>query len=303
MFPEFDTEDQKLSQEIQRLWSGEQDTSSYGISVAIAKESQTLLLKLEDPVILTPQHRIAIPGQVFAVSALEAKKSIQGRYNTPGVNRFPVIVEEMLRRGQSREFIRLGQSDLQREARLEINNLQRIYPSAKPEESVVFLSDLDPLTPVTEYVIDGKHTSGVALRAQRAPLIVEAEKTRLQFTSASGVKITEGRVEKRAVFDLIGPRLKISGIQNNISITQRQSKETIGNALAFLSIFLAAIGFIFSIIRRGRLLEIGLPLLFIGALILVMIFFTDWGREYFQPGEIEIVGEAPMEISFYGELQ
>lgn len=301
MDTDFQKEEHRISEEINRLWTEMQDTSTLGVSMAISKEAQTTLIKVVNPVIFTPEHRISILGDVFVVSLLECKKVVQGRYSTPGVNRFPKIVEDIIKTGDSPELSKMGRLDT-RAARNEISNLQLIYIS-KPEQAVVFLTSVNPIVSVSEYTIDGRHTSGVPLRAQRLPLVIKSDMARTEFTSASGVKISDSRIEQHSVIDLDGPEFILRGVQDNIITTKKQSRERLGDIVAIASIISIAFGIASFLIRRGRLLEIGVPVLILGIAIFWTRYFSDWGKEYFTPREIEISGEAPMEISFWGELE
>lgn len=300
MLPEFSKKQKQILEDIKRL-SGSQDTSTFGVSMAAAQEAQATIIKLVNPVIITPDHRIVFLGTVFAASLLDCKKVVQCRHTTPGVNRFPKIVEDMLKAGDSKELSRIGRIDM-REARVEISNLQMIYTGGKLEQSVVFLIAVNPITPVTEYTIDGRHTSGVAMRPITAPFVIEANSVEMEYTSSSGVKISDGRVELHGIGDFIGPNFIINGVQNNISEARKKSKEVLGDALTIISGAMLAFGVGFFFIRRGRLLEAALPLVILGGIIFYIRHFTDWGKEYFVPSEIEISGEAPMEMSFVGEL-
>ena len=303
MFPEFGKEKSDIKNEIAQIliFGSEKDTSTFGVSIAATKEAQATLIRLIDPVVITPEHAITMHGKVFAVSLIECKKVVQGRYSTPGINRFPKIVEDTLKNGSSTELARLGRIDM-REANVEIRNLQLIFAVGKPKESIAFLTEVNPITPVMEYTIDGKHTSGVALRPQPVPLLIKAKDAFIEYTSSSGVKITDLRIEKRGSFELMEPKFIIEGVQNNISENRKQGRELIGDIVTIISGLMIAFGIGFSIIRRARLLELGLPLLVVGCIIFYIRHFTNSAREYFVPSEIEITGEAPMEMSFIGEL-
>lgn len=302
MFPEFDKEKTSINNEIAKIFGSEQDTSTLGVSIAATKEAQATLIRLIDPVIITPEHSIIMHGKIFAVSLAECKKVVQGRYSTPGINRFPKIVDDMLKNGSSSELARLGRIDM-REANVEIRNLQLIFAVGKPKESIAFLKEVNPITPVMEYTIDGKHTSGVVLRPQLAPLIIKAKEAFTEYTSSSGVKITDLRIEKHSSNELIGPKFIIEGVQNNISENRKKGREIIGDLVTIVSGLMIAFGIGFLIIReRTRLLELGLPLLIVGIIIFYIRHFTNSAREYFFPSEIDITGEAPMEMCFIGEI-
>ena len=299
---DFGKEKTNIKNEIEQIFSSEKDTSTLGVSIAATKEAQATLIRLVDPVIITPEHTIIIHGKVFAVSLIECKKVVQGRYSTPGINRFPKIVDDMLKNGSSTELARLGRIDM-REANVEIRNLQLIFTVGKPKESIAFLTDVNPITPVMEYTIDGKHTSGVVLRPQQVPLIIKAKEAFTEYTSSSGVKITDSRIEKHSSNGLIGPKFIIEGVQNNISENRKQGRELLGDVVTVISGLMIAFGIGVSVIReRTRLLELGLPMLVIGCIIFYIRHFTNSAREYFVPSEIDITGEAPMEMCFIGEL-
>ncbi len=302
MFPEqsYGKEENQINQEIKQLSEKLQDTSTFGVSMAVAAEAQATMIKLLNPVIITPEHRIVIFGVVYAASILECKKVVQCRHTTPGVNRYPKIVEDMLRTGDSPELSKIGRTDM-REARTEISNLQMIYAGGR-EQSVAFLSDINPIVPVIEYTIDGKHTSGVALRPIATPLIIKADEAEMDYTSSSGVRISESRIEKRGANEFIAPKFIVRRVQDNIRATKRGGKEKLGDAVAIFSILSIGIGLGSMFIRRGRLIEISLVFLILGVILFYLRYFSDWGKEYFVPAEIEITGEAPLEVSFIGEL-
>lgn len=303
MFPEFSSEQQKLNLEIQHLLKEKTDTSALGIGMVADDDAQTTFIKLINPVIETPEHRIIILGTVYAVSLLECKKAVQSRYTTPGVNRFPKIVEDMLRTGGSPELGRIGriENEVMRAIRTEVGTLQKIYGGGE-KKRIAFLTSVDPILAVNEYTIDRRHTSGVPLKAQLTPLIVKAERTEMAFTSTAGMKVSDLRVEQRGVIELIGPKFEIKGVQNNIIITKSTSKEKIGDFTVIFALISLSVGAVLSLLRRGRFLEIALPLLFLAGILLWLRYFSDWGREYFAPSEIGIEGEAPMEMRFIGEL-
>jgi len=301
MFSDFVKEKQKISENIDKVLKGMQDTSALGVSLCASFDAQTTLIRLINPTIFTSDHCISIYGEAFLTSLLECKKVVQGRYSTPGVNRFPKIVDDMLKTGSSSELARLGRFDT-RAARTEINNLLQIYRS-RPDDKIVLLSGINPVIPVSEYVIDGRHTSGIPLRAFDVPIVVKAERARLEFTSISGVKITDSRIEQHSVIDIVGAEFIIKGVQNNIIVNKRQSRERLGDYFAVASIISIALGAASIFIRRGRLLEIGIPFLIIGIIMFWIRYFSDWGNEYFAPSEIEISGDAPFEMSLYGEME
>lgn len=307
MFPEFSREQQKLNLEIQQFFEKlkeKTDTSIFGIGMVADNDAQTTFIKLRNPVIETPEHRIVILGTVYAVSLLECKKAVQSRYTTPGVNRFPKIVEDMLRTGGSSELGRIGRIDdeVMRAIRTEVRTLQRIYVGGEKSERIAFLTSVDPILSISEYAIDGRHTSGVPLKSQLIPLIIKAERAEMAFTSTAGMKVSDLRVEQRGVIDLIGPKFEIKGVQDNIIITKSVGRERIGDFITIIAIINLGIGAVLSLLRRGRFLEISLPLLFSAAVLLWLRYFSEWGKEYFAPSEIGIEGEAPMEMRFIGEL-
>lgn len=306
MFPEFSREQQKLNLEIQQFFEKlkeKTDTSIFGIGMVADNDAQTTFIKLRNPVIESPEHRIVILGTVYAVSLLECKKAVQSRYTTPGVNRFPKIVEDMLRTGGSPELGRIGRFDdeVMRTVRTEVRTLQRIYVGGE-KRRIAFLTSVDPILSISEYAIDGRHTSGVPLKAQLTPLIIKAERAEMAFTSTAGMKVSDLRVEQRGVIDLIGPKFEIKGVQDNIIITRSVSRERIGDFITIIALISLGIGAVLSLLRKGRFLEIALPLLFSAFIILWLRYFSEWGKEYFAPSEIGIEGEAPMEMRFIGEL-
>lgn len=302
MPPEYDKQRQRILEEIHRfLGEKVRDTSTIGVSMAAAIEAQATLIKLVNPVITTPEHRIVILGTVFVASLLECKKVVQCRHNTTGENNlYPKIVEDMLRTGGSPELSKIGRDDI-RGAMVEMNNLRLVW-TGKHEDGLVFLTGVNPIVPVSEYTIDGRHTSGVPLKGLTTPLIIEVNSAYMEYTSTAGVRITDGRLEQRGSGDFIGPKLVVSGVQNNISAIKKQNRERLGDALTIISGAMLAFGVGFLFIRRGRLIEAALPLVILGGILFYIRHFTDWGKEYFVPSEMEISGEAPLELSFYGEL-
>lgn len=302
---EFDEAQRRISEEIQRLWKEPFETFlsfSHEIAKAVTPEAQTRLIELTDPTILTPMHKIVTRGTVFLISALELIKVLKTKYITPGaVNVFPKIVDDFLKGGKSSDLSKLSQYDLN-PAIAELRLLPRIVSQTR-KEGVLFLSNVDPIRPLDEYVIDGRHTSGLPLRSIETPAIVLAEKAHFPFTSALGVKISDGRMEKNMIGEFFEVTMIVNEVENNIITSQRgKAASSLGDFLAILAIFLSGLGIAFLFARRGRFWEIGIPMALSGMTLFYLRYFSQWGREYFEPGEIEIYGEAPMELQFFGDL-
>lgn len=296
---EFNEAQRQISSEIRRFYLENLDTSSLKVSVA-SGQAQTILVELLNPVILTSMHRISILGKVYLVSTLETKKVLQSKYSTPGINRFPKIVDDFIKTGKSSDLLSLNQYE-NREALSEVRMLQRIYPR-NVSKSVSFLSNIDPIFAVTEYTIDGKHTSGVPLKSIEIPLIITTDSARFQFTSVKGIKISDGRLEKDMIINLIGAQIIVNEVVNNIVTTESKSKKGIGDITAISSILLLGLGVTMIITRKARFWEFGVPLFILGILMFWLRYLSEWGKQYFAPPEIEIVGEAPLEVEFIGEL-
>ncbi len=54
--------------------------------------------------------------------------------------------------------------------------------------------------------------------------------------------------------------------------------------------------------RRGGIWEIGIAFIIFGVAAFYYRYYSDWSREYFTPGQVEMSGDAPIGLAFVGEL-
>lgn len=299
---EFDNKKKKALMDIRNLYDKQWDTSTQGIGIAAGPEAQTTLLELMNPIIQTPEHRIQIFGKVYLASTTECIKVLSARYVTPRVNLFPKIVKDILEKGTSKDLSKLSNLDL-RDATKEIQSLERIFIASTKNSSVCFLQNVDPLTDITEYIIDGKHTSGIPLKAISCPLTITSDGAKFSFSSSEGVKISDGRLEKNMIIDLISPEIIVNSVSDNVSVNNSgKNKVRLADTMTILAILLLGLGVGGIFTRKLILMEIGFIIGIGGALLFWIRFYSSWALSNLGPSEINIKGEAPMEVSFSGEL-
>lgn len=292
--------EKRISNKIQPIWE-EPSIHPLAISEAVAKDAAASLIEFINPMILTPLHKIVIRGKVFLTSSPELVKVLKTKYTTPGVNIFPQIVDDFLEKGTSPQLSKLMSQYELSQTTQELRQLSRVIQRRK--EGLVLLSGVDPISPVTEYTFDNKHTSGIPLKMIETPMIVLAERVSFQFISNSGAKISDGRLEKNMVIDLTNGGMIINEVENNIVTTSTEKKPgRWEDFITILAIILLGPGIAFLFTRRGGFWELGVLMTLVGAVLFYLRYFSQWVKERFAPAEVEIYGESIMNFKFYGEL-
>lgn len=303
MLPGYVEKQESIQKEISHIFSKDQDTSSMGLAMIGAKQATSEMLELENPKILTKSGEIKIFGRkIYAISVAQLKLIIQQKYTA--YERFPVVVEDFLKFGRkSKELAEMRQSHEISDALMDLEALLSVY-HRNESKAIVFLSRLSPtVSPVTEYTDSGGHTSGIrSLKAIETPFVIESDGARFPF-SASEARISDGRTETNMIANMRNTRLIVNDVKNTISIREEgSSRKRLQEGLTLISILLIAIGMAMIVARRGGIWEIGLVLLVIGIIAFYYRYHSDWSREYFVPGQVEMSGDAPMGLSFVGEL-
>lgn len=303
MLPGFVEKQENIQKEISLIFSKDQDTSVMGLAMIGAKQATSEMLELENPRITTRSGEIQIFGRkIYAISVAQLKLVIQQKYTA--YERFPIVVEDFLKFGRkSRELAIMRQSHEISDALMDLEALLSVY-HRNESKAIVFLGRLSPtVSPVTEYTDSGGHTSGIrSLKAIEAPFIIESNGARFPF-SASEAKITDGRSETNMIANMRNTRLIVNDVKNTISIREEgSSKKRIQDGLSLISILLLIFGFGLLFARKGGVWEIGLLLIVFGVAAFYYRYYSDWSREYFAPGQVEMSGDAPMGLAFIGEL-
>ena len=135
----------------------------------IGGKASARVVKLHNPKIIAAENKIEILGSVFLVSVGELKKAIKNRYKTPGQNIFPEVVDDFIFSNDKEALNRLRAFDCA-QAASDLVNLARLVKVPSDSEKVVLVGKIKPLELVTEYIVDGKHTSGQLLGKLRSSL-------------------------------------------------------------------------------------------------------------------------------------
>jgi hypothetical protein len=303
MLPGYIEKQENIQKEISLIFTKDQDTSNMGLAMIGAKQATSEMLELENPKIITKSGEIKIfSRRIYAISVAQLKLIIQQKYTA--YERFPIVVEDFLKFGRkSKELSEMRQSHEITDALMDLEALLSVY-HRNESKAIVFLSRLSPtVSPVTEYTDSGGHTSGIrSLKAIEAPFIIEASGARFPF-SASEAKISDGRTETNMIANMRNTRLIVNDVKNTISIREEgSSKKRIKDGLSIMSILLLIFGFGLLLARKGGVWEIGLMLIVFGVAAFYYRYYSDWSREYFTPGQVEMAGDAPMGLAFVGEL-
>lgn len=303
MLPGYVEKQEKIQKEISLIFLKEQDTSVMGLAMIGSKQATSEMLELENPKITTRIGEIQIFGRkIYAISIAQLKLIIQQKYTA--YERFPIVVEDFLKFGRkSKELAAMKQSHEISDALMDLEALLSVY-HRNEGKAIVFLSRLSPtVSPVTEYTDSGGHTSGIrSLKAIEAPFIIESNSARFPFSS-SEARISDGRTETNMIVNMRNTRCIVNDVKNTISIREEgPNKKRIQDTLSLVSILLLIFGFGLLLARRGGVWEIGLLLLVFGIAAFYYRYYSDWSREYFIPGQVEISGDAPMGLAFVGEL-
>lgn len=287
----------RIEQEMRRVFEQPKDFVS-PVSEA-AGEARANIIELHNPIAITEKHTVAISGRVFLLSGEQFVAALKARYKVGRASNISNVVEEFIEQGKSTSLGALSQ-------RFDTNQVLRELRAASTvlatnRAGLVFLHSLDPIEPVSEYVIDGAHSSGKYLPAVELPAVVNADNVELKFESDKGVKISDGRTEKSMVAFLSRIAMVVTGIENNI-IEEKAGTPYLGDLVAGLGIICVAIGIAVTMASRMRLWEFGMPVAFAG-IILFAVRFGPFFQDYFTAGVKKIVGDAPMKLKFYGELE
>lgn len=215
---------------------------------------------------------LKIDGQIYLISSEELIKIVKTRYETrENRNFFPQLVEDYL----SGEISSLdGFSVLDRSnAEKDLGILGKIIRHRK---GIIALREINPLVPVTEYKIEETIFNGTSLKELNLPLGING-------------KFNQNEV----AFDAL-----ILKTETNIITSSRgKNYSKYADLLAVVAVFLMALGAGF-MASRGKLIELGLPMLVIGVFICYLLFISDWGKVKFSLPALEIEGASLMVVEF-----
>jgi hypothetical protein len=270
-------------------------------SEKIGGKASARVVKLRNPKIITTENKIEILGTVFLVSVGELKKAIKNRYKTPGQNIFPEVVDEFIFSNGKEALNRLRAFD-SAQAASDLVNLARLAKVPSDSEKVALVSRIKPLELVTEYVIDGKHTSGNFLGSFDLPLVVMTDNgAQFDFENPSNVIGTNRRVEESMAINMNNIMLLAERVDDNtIQITGGLKHVGWGNAMAIVSLICLLVG-AFSFIEK-RLFFFIVLLISGAALAIARYLPTNWNKEFFGMSEIQVVGNSYTVFKFYGEM-
>ena len=270
-------------------------------SKKIGGKASARAVKLHNPKIITTENKIEILGPVFLVSVGELKKAIKNRYKTPGQNVFPEVVDDFIFSNDKEALNRLRDFDSAKAAS-DLFNLARLVKVPSDSEKVALVSKIKPLELVTEYVIDGKHTSGNFLGCFDLPLVIMTDNgAQFDFENPSNVVGTNQRVEESMAINMNNIMLLAERVDDNtIQITGGLKNVGWGNAMAIMSLICLMFG-AFSFIEK-RLFFFIVLLIGGAALAIARYLPTNWNKEFFGMSEIEVVGNACTVFKFYGDM-
>jgi hypothetical protein len=188
------------------------------------------------------------------------------------------------------------------QAASDLVNLARLDKVPSDSEKVVLISKIKPLELVTEYIIDGKHTSGNFLGSLDHPLVIMTDNgAQFDFENPSHVVGTNQRVEGSMAIKMTSIMLFTERVDDNtIQITGGMKHVGLGNAMAILSLICLLIG-AFSFIER-RLFFFIVLLISGAALAIARYLPTNWNKNFFGISELQVVGNACTIFKFYGEI-
>jgi hypothetical protein len=267
----------------------------------IGGKASARVVKLRNPKIITAENKIEIQGSVFLVSVGELKKAIKNRYKTPGQNTFPEVVDDFIFSNSKDALNRLRTFD-SAQAASDLVNLSRLVKVPSDSEKVVLVSRIKPLELVSEYIVDGKHTSGNFLGSFDLPLVLMTDDgAQFDFENPSNVVGTNKRVEESMAINMNSIMLLAERVDDNtIQMTGGLKHIGWGNAMAIVSLICLLVG-AFSFIEKRLFFFI---ILLIGGASLAIARYlpTNWNREFFGMSEIQVIGNAYMVFKFYGEM-
>ena len=267
----------------------------------IGGKASARVVKLRNPKIITTENKIEILGPVFLVSVGELKKAIKNRYKTPGQNIFPEVVDDFIFSSSKEALNRLRTFD-SAQAASDLVNLSRLVKVPSDSEKAALVSKIKPLELVTEYIVDGKHTSGSFLGSFDLPLVVMTDDgAQFDFENPSHVVGTNQRVEESMAVNMNNIMLLAERVDDNtIQITAGLEHVGLGNAMAILSLICLLAG-AFSIIEKRLFFFI--VLLIIGAALAIARYLpTNWNKNFFGTPEEQVVGNALTVFKFYGDM-
>ena len=188
------------------------------------------------------------------------------------------------------------------QAASDLVNLSRLVKVPSDSEKVVLVSKIKPLELVTEYIVDGKHTSGSFLGSFDLPLVVMTDDgAQFDFENPSHVVGTNQRVEESMAVNMNNIMLLAERVDDNtIQITGGLEHVGLGNAMAIVSLICLLAG-AFSIIEKRLFFFI--VLLIIGAALASARYLpTNWNKRFFGTPEMQVVGNALTVFKFYGNM-
>ena len=271
------------------------------LSRKIGGKASARVVKLRNPKIITTENKIEILGPVFLVSVGELKKAIKNRYETPGQNIFPDVVDDFIFSNSKEALNRLRAFD-SAQASSDLVNLSRLVKVPSDSEKVVLVNKIKPLELVTEYIVDGKHTSGNSLGSFDLPLVVITDDgAQFDFENPSHVVGTNRRVEESMAINMNSIMLLVERVDDNtIQITGGLRHVGWGNAMAIVSLICLLAG-AFSIIEKRLFFFI--VLLIIGAALAIARYLpSNWNKRFFGTPEMQVVGNALTVFKFYGDM-
>jgi len=266
----------------------------------IGGKASSRVVKLRNPKIIAAENKIEILGPVFLVSVAELKKAIKNRYKTPGQNIFPEVVDDFIF-NDSKDLKRLRTFD-SAQATSDLVNLARLVKVPSDSEKVALVSKIKPLELVTEYIIDGKHTSGNFLGSFDLPLVAMTDNgAQFDFENPSHVVGTNQRLEESMAVNMNSIMLLAQRVDDNtIQMTGGLKHVGLGNAMAIVSLICLLVG-AFSFIEKRLFFFIVLLISGI-ALAILRYLPTNWNKNFFGISEIQVVGNAYTVFKFYGEM-
>ena len=267
----------------------------------IGGKASTRIIKLQNPKIITADNMIEILGPVFLLSISELKKAIKNRYKTPGENIFPEVVDDFIFSNSKDALNRLRSFD-SAQAASDLVNLSRLVNVPSDSEKIALVSKIKPLELVTEYIIDGKVTSGDFLGSFDLPVAVMTDQgAQFDFESPSQVVGTNKRLEESMVISINSIMLIAERVDDStIQMTGGLKHVGLGNAMAIVSLICLLVG-AFSFIER-RLYFFVVLLISGVALAIARYLPTNWNKEFFGISEIQVVGNAYTVFKFYGDM-
>jgi hypothetical protein len=266
----------------------------------IGGKASSRVVKLRNPKIIAAENKIEILGPVFLVSVAELKKAIKNRYKTPGQNIFPEVVDDFIF-SDSKDLKRLRTFD-SAQATSDLVNLARLVKVPSDSEKVALVSKIKPLELVTEYIVDGKHTSGNFLGSFDLPLVAMTDNgAQFDFENPSHVVGTNQRLEESMAVNMNSIMLLAERVDDNtIQMTGGLKHVGLGNAIAIVSLICLLVG-AFSFIEKRLFFFIVLLISGI-ALAILRYLPTNWNKNFFGISEIQVVGNAYTVFKFYGEM-